>query len=195
MIIKKEFVFLIVFAFMISINNALGQSHENEYEELTDSIVTLVREIDDNRVVILIENEDFIIKVALSDYEDNIRNWLKELSVTSINRFLYAEVKKLLDMVLNEAKSTDIVSVSKLTDRGLILRLEFRIASLLENGKCLILNNKSNELISDIKLQKYSRYNGQLHVCDGRRFYVNGINILETQDMVTIMPNSNKERK
>ena len=179
----KKYV-LFVIAITLSINNVLGQLLESEEcEKVSDTKVTSVREIDDIKTVILLENENFFVKVALSSFEENIRNWLKEQG-TTLNH--YSDDKKLLDRVLNEAKSADTVNVSKITEIGMVSSLKFRMASLLENGKCFILSNKSNEIITEIKLQQYSRYRGPSHVCDGRRFYVNEILILETQDIVTV---------
>lgn len=87
----KRMLFLIVLLSLL-ITNVLGQPQKRKgEEELNDTIITLVKKIDDTKIVILLENEDFIVKVSLSNFKNNIDNWLKE------------EDKKLLDKVLKQS--------------------------------------------------------------------------------------------
>ena len=171
----KRILFLtILLPFLII--NVLGQSQKRE--ELTDTIITLVKEIEDTKIVILLENEDFIVKVSLSNFENDINNWLKE--------YPFLEDEKLLNIVLKRAKNTNIVNASKvITDGYLVSRLEYRIASLLENGQCLILSKKNNEIVSEIKRQTYSFYCGLLCGGGGRRFYINEILFFQVLDWIS----------
>ena len=172
-------IFFLTILLSLLITNVLGQSYERESEKLTDTIVTLVREIDDTKIVILLENKDFIVKVSLSDFKNDVDNWL-------IEHPHLKKDKKLLNVVLKQAISDNTVNASRIiTDRHLISRLEYRIASLLENGKCLILNKKNNEIKSEIKLQTYSYHCGPLCGIGGRRFYINEFLILEVMDWVS----------
>ena len=168
----------VLFILPITINVS-GQSQERK-EELSDTIVTLVKEIDNTNIIILLESQDFIVKVSLSDFKDNIDSWLKEHPHLK-------EDKKLLDILLRQTKSNNIVNASKITekDRRLTSRFEYRIASLLENGKCLILNKQTNEIIPEIKRRTYSYHCGFLCGSGGRRFYVNDILILEVMDWIS----------
>ena len=171
---KRIFFLTVLLSLLIA--NVLGQSH-NEVE--TDTIVTLVKEIEETKIVILFENKDFIIKMSLSDFKSDIENWL-------IKHPHIKGDKKLLDIVLKKAESNNTVNTSKIiTDVYLEERLKYRIASLLENGKCLILNKKSNEIISEIKIQTYSYRCGALCGEGGRRFYVNEVLFFKVRDWVS----------
>jgi len=174
---------LLIMLITISVS---GQSGERE--KITDTIVTPVKNmddikaivLDDIKTVILIENDNFIVKVSLSDFKNNIDNWLKEYPKLEKD-------KKLLDIILEQAKNNHVVNASKLieTDGFLVSRLEYRIASLLENGLCVILDKKSNEIVPEIKLQSYSYYCGPLCGHGGRRFFVNEILILKVMDWIS----------
>jgi DNA gyrase/topoisomerase IV subunit A len=174
----KRILFFTVLLSLV-ITNVLGQSQEREGEKLTDTIVTLVRGLDDTKIIILLENKGFIVKVSLSDFKNDVENWL-------IEHPHLKEDKKLLDIVLKQAESDNTVNVSRIiTDRRLFSRLEYRTASLLENGKCLVLNKESDEIVSEIKVQTYSYHCGFLCGDGGRRFYVNEILILQVMDWIS----------
>lgn len=156
--------------------NVSGQSSE----KVTDTLVTMVNKIVDDQTVILLDNKDFIIEVSLTDFKNDLDNWLKEHHIE--------EDEKLLNLVLQQAINEKKVNASKITnaDNDLLFRLEFRIASLLENGRCLILNKKSNEIISKVRLQKYIFFIAPEEFSSaGRRFYANEILILQVEDIIS----------
>lgn len=137
---------------------------------LSDTIVKLAKEIDDTKTVILLKNRDFVTNISLSDFKTHMDDRL------SLSPPKYYD-KKLLEEIMKKAKRRNTVNASKIKNRNLKESLEYRIAYLLTNGQCLILNRKTNEIMSKIRCQTY-----RLGVIQGRRFFVNDILILETID-------------
>jgi uncharacterized protein YlzI (FlbEa/FlbD family) len=147
-------------------------------EKVTNTTIKLVEKISDNNVVILLDNKDYIVKVSLSDFKNYIDRWFKEYSIK--------DDKELLDIILKQSNN-NIVNAAKIVEKKgyLTSRLEYSIAYLLENGKCLILSKKSNENISKIQLQTYNFYCGPECGAGGRRFYVDTRLIFEVMDWIS----------
>ncbi|MCL2132684.1 MAG: hypothetical protein FWH36_09615 [Lentimicrobiaceae bacterium] len=160
---KRTFFLTVLFTILVTIN-VLGQSQIREGETTKDTIITLVNRINDTKTVILLENKDFIVKVSLFDFKENFDNWLKKYPHLEMDR-------EVLKKILKQVKSNNIVNASKILESEKsdywIMRLGFRIADLLENGQCLILNKGNNEIISEIKMQTHSYICGPL--CGSRR--------------------------
>ena len=187
---NRLFLLIVIFSLLIT-TNVSGQDREiitNTIvfggdtifikEKITDTIVSLVKEIDETKTVILLKNRNFIVKVSLSEFKKHMDN-------RNIENPQYWD-KKLLEKVLKKAEKNNTINVSRLANnRYLKESLGFRIASLLQRGQCLILNKKTNEIVSEIRLQWYSSFNGALGGRGGRRFYVNDILILETVDLIS----------
>ena len=189
---NRLFLFIVIFSLLITTNNVSGQGREiikNTIvfggdtifikEKITDTIVSLVKEIDETKTVILLKNRYFIVKVSLSEFKNHMDNQY-------IENPQYWD-KKLLEKVLKKTEKNNTINVSRLANnRYLEENLDFRIASLLQKGQCLILNRKTNEIISEIKLQWYDLFTtGERIARSGRRFFVNEILILETVDLIS----------
>ena len=138
---------------------------------LTDTVTKLSKDIDDTKIVILLDDKDFLVKISLSDFVEYMDDRLL------MSNPQYYD-KKLLEEVLENAKRKNTVNASKIRNNNLRERLEFRTADLLTNGKCLILNKRTNEIIPEIRYQTY-----RLGVLQGRRFFVSDRLILETIDI------------
>lgn len=138
---------------------------------LTDTVAKLSKYIDDTKTVILLNNEDFAVKISLTGFIEYMDNRL------SISNPQYYD-KKLLEAVLKKTKRKNTVNTPKIRNKNLSESLEFRAADLLPNGKCLILNKRTNQIIPEIRYQTY-----RLGVVQGRRFLVNDRLLLETIDI------------
>jgi len=172
---KRIHIYITIFTLLISMN-AMGQSQEREGEDRTDTKITLLETIDNSQTVILFENEMFIVKTSLSNFKENIDNWLIKYPHLKSD-------KKLLKIVMKNAKKNSVVNASIIADNNKLLpRLQYRIADLLENGQCLVLNKKDNAIISEIKVQTYNYHCGALCGGGGRRFFVNDILLLQVMD-------------
>jgi len=160
--------------------NALGQSNEREGEEISETTINLIESIDDAKTVILFENKNFTIKTSLNNFKENIDNWLIE------HPGLISD-KELLNLVLERANNNNIIEASIIAKNSeLTSRLEYRIAALLESGQCLVLIKKENtQIVSEVKIQTYSYYCGPLCGDGGRRFYVNGILLMQVEDWIS----------
>lgn len=168
---------IVLFTLLITINVS-GQSQKSKGENRTNTKVTLLKEINDPKTVILLKKRGFIVKVSFSEFKDHMESWLLESSY----RQHYGE--KLLEIVLRKAEKNTI-NISNITDRYLKECLHGIIVELLENGQCLILNKKRNTIISEVTIQKYSYYYGPLFAGGGRRFFINKLLILEIRDWIS----------
>ena len=187
----KQILFLTIIFALLTTTNLSGQDRERIAgimvfgkdtlfikERITDTVVSLAKEIDETKTVVLLKNRNFIVKISLSDFKNHMDN-------RYIENPQYWD-KRLLEKVLKKAEKSNTINVSKLANnRDLKERLDFRIASLLQKGQCLILNRKTNEVVLEIRLQWYSSFNGALGGKGGRRFYINDILILETVDLIS----------
>lgn len=138
---------------------------------LTDTVTQLSKGIDDTKNVILLSDKEFTVKISLSDFVEYMDSRL------SMSNPQYYD-KKLLEEVLEKAKRKNKVNASRIRNKNLRESLEYRTADLLTNGKCLILNKRTNEIIPEIRYQTY-----RLGVLQGRRFFVSDRLILETIDI------------
>jgi len=138
---------------------------------LTDTVTQLSKGIDDTKNVILLSDKEFSVKISLSDFVEYMDSRL------SMSNPQYYD-KKLLEEVLEKAKRKNTVNASRIRNKNLKESLEYRTADLLTNGKCLILNKRTNEIIPEIRYQTY-----RLGVLQGRRFFVSDRLILETIDI------------
>ena len=170
---------LILFIALLSPLGSTAHTEDTNGETRTDSIASLLTNIDDTITVILIENENYIIKTSLSIFKTNIEEWL------TINPHLISD-QELLDLVLKESEKTNSINALTIAiEHNLKDRLEYRAADLLESGQCMIINKNTNECISTIKIQTFDLYCGSLCGYGGRRFFINDIQVLNVLDWVS----------
>jgi hypothetical protein len=188
----KRFFFLTILSTLLFVTNVSGQLREMQtdtveffsYEVgdttfvlsqlrviLSDTVIKLAQEINDTKIVNLLKNRDFEVRVSLPDFKNHMENKL------SLRNPQYYD-KKLLEEILKKAKKRNTVNASRTRNRNLKESLEYRIADLLTSGQCLILNRKTNEIMSEIRCYTY-----RLGIVQGRRFFVNNTLILETIDI------------
>jgi hypothetical protein len=174
----KQFSAIIIFLTLF-VNQAIGQDYNREGEKTRDTIIPLLRKPEFTKTVILFRNDTYIVRTSLISLKRNIESWVLKHPHLS-------EDKNLLKLILAEIEDTnevDAVTIAK--SNKLEHRLEYRLADMLENGSCYIINQKSNEMITTIKVQVYSYYCGLLCGDGGRRFFINGILLLKVMDWIS----------
>ena len=176
---KLKMFYIFLFTLLIS-TNVFGQLHEREGEETTDTTISLITIIDDSIKVILLDKNGFIVETSLRIFKENLDNWLIENPHLNDDR-------KLLNLIIEQAYKDNIIDATEIAKKNnLISRLEYRTADLLENGQCIVLTSSiKTEIVAEIKIQTYSYYCGPLCGDGGRRFFVNGILLLEVMDWIS----------
>ena len=173
---------LITFTILIFISfSVLGQNREGE--QTKDTMVSLLQNIDDEYTLILMVTDEYIIKTSYTIFENNLNMWLLE------NPHI-TDDKDLFEIVKNAKNKEFIINVEKILkekeeDHGLEKRLRYRIAYLLEEGKCLIIDKKNNKPISKIKVQTYIFNCGPLCGDGGRRFFIENIMFFGVMDWIS----------
>ena len=155
------------------------QTKLREGEERKDTLVTLLQNINNDKVIILLEDNDVIVKTPLSLFEKNLKLWLEKNPQLN-------EDKTLLDKIVLASKNKDVIDAEKIAEENKLKdRLGYRIADLLESGNCLIIDKKTMKPLTNIKVQNYSYFCGPLCGDGGRRFYVGNTMIFSVMDWIS----------
>jgi hypothetical protein len=174
---KYQILIMLLLSFCIHVVN--GQSNEREGEERIDTIINLLQSLDSDGTIILLENDNYIVKTTLNLFKENLNNWIQQHPRLEVD-------KKLLEVINLQSKKDIEVNAEKIAKRNdLEERLEFRIADMLENGKCLIFNKKKKKILTEVKFQTYSYYCGELCGDGGRRFFDNDFLLFQTEDWIS----------
>lgn len=174
----------IFFLTLIISTNVFGQSDIREGEETSDTTINLITEINDTISIILLDKMGYTVKTPLKQFKVNFNKWLKQ------HPHLHSD-RKLLNLIIEQSKDNCLINAAEIAaDNNLSNRLEYRLADLLSNGQCMVINKKQNkevilEVILEVKIQTYSYYCGLLCGDGGRRFFVNGMLLLEVMDWIS----------
>lgn len=170
--------YLWVLILLLSNNIALSQT--DDYPEIKKYRVKKIQKnLKDFKRIILIENEKYIVKASLSAFEEYLRNFVKE------HRHIKDD-KNLLNLISSQGKAKDEVNAVEIAKQyKLNDRLDYKTAYMLDKGKCQIIDKEKNEPIKKIKVEYYHNNCAPLCAVYGRRFYVNGLLILEIIDVVS----------
>ena len=122
-----------------------------------------------NKSVILYNKNDFSIKTPIGIFLLGYP-------------FLWGGYDDMKTKAINDSKTKDILILSD------YLKYDcdslFLLASYLENGNCLVLDKKSNQIV--ISVQVVNWVEGKpMQLRGGRRFYIDNVLFLQTVDMVS----------
>ena len=174
----KQFITILIALFPLVIPIIVsGQA----FETATDTLVAMVNKTNDAQTVTILDNNNLVVKISLSEFRNHIDNGLKRDSLSEY----YNKLLDILTLISKNEKSINISGLLK-ADNDLYRDFEYWIAFLLENARCLVLNTKTGEIISVVRLQKYIFYiaPGEFS-SEGRRFYANEILILQVEDVIS----------
>jgi len=175
---KTKFIFLIYFISLFPLA-ANSQNKLRAGEDRKDTLVTLMQNINNDKVLILFEDNDVIVKTSLSLFEDNMKQWLEDRSYLN-------DDKTLLDKIILASKDNDTINAEKIAEENKLKdRLQYRIADMLESGNCLIVDKKTTKPLTEIKVQTYSYFCGPLCGDGGRRFFVGNTMIFSVMDWIS----------
>jgi len=148
-------------------------------EESRDTIVNLLQNFGNEKVLILLSDEVIYVTTSLSLFKNNMNKWLEE------NPSL-KEDEKLLNLIIQQKNGNTIINAEKTAQiNNLEERLGYRIADLLDKGQCLIVNKKSMQPVKKVKIQTYSYYCGPLCGNGGRRYYINNMLFFKVMDWIS----------
>ena len=122
-----------------------------------------------NKSVILYNKDDFSIKTPIDTFLLGYP-------------FRWGGYDDMKTKAINDSKTKDILILSD------YLKYDcdslFLLASYLENGNCLVLDKKSNQIV--ISVQVVNWVEGKpMQLRGGRRFYIDNVLFLQTVDMVS----------
>lgn len=172
---KKRLNILGIFltAFVI---NLTAQPTQSLGEMQKDTLITLLQNKDSAKTVILLQKDGYVVKSSLNNLKENLDSWLSQHPNLSSD-------KELLQLILADSENHKEVDAEKIATRHKIApRLQYRLADMLEKGKCYIINRANGELVISIKVQTYNFHCGPMCGNGGRRFFINGILLLRVLD-------------
>ena len=162
----KKIIFLLVVALLIF---GCNKEKENDLNLLSIDLITSDNPTFFTKTVVLLENSDYLIKTNFDTYINSYPFGILQG---------YDEIK---EEVIQDSNNQDVLL---LTD---YLRLPkdstYILAYHLENGSCLIIDKKRNEIIPKIEMEEYMEGEPMMST-GGRRFYIKGDLFLETVDLI-----------
>lgn len=140
------------------------------------------------------ETKSINAPISMRIYEDNAYIIFTDYSsfILGLKDFInkhphIRDDKKLFDLVEEKAKSLineiDVMNICKA--HNLYWRLEFRIADLLEKGKCQVFNKSTNRFASKIELNNHGYQAAPLVGSGGRSFFADGQKFFEVEDWIS----------
>lgn len=166
---KLHYILLIVFVCLFS--SEIYAQNEKEY--VRDSTVLLKQILNRTQIVVLWENEEFIIKASYVDVEAYMNWWVEHYPNNKGDKMLLDSIRAYADM------QGDIHADKIAKSNALQNRLLYEIADLLSNGKCLVQYKKSDTIAREITLQYYEAFD-----VAGRRFYINKTLLFQTVEEI-----------
>lgn len=166
MAVKKIFFLIMAMVFIIGCE----KEEENDLNLLSIDLITNDSSILFSKTVILFEDSDYLIKT-------NFDNYINSYPYDILHG--YDEIK---EQVTQDSNNQNILSMTdylyQANDSTYIL------AYHLENGSCLILDKKRNEIIPKIEMEEYIEGKPMMST-EGRRFYIKGDLFLDTIDLTS----------
>jgi hypothetical protein len=122
--------------------------------------------------ILLLETDSFIVLATMEQFKKQFKKWIVKHPDLEEDKKLFQEIFK--DTLSKLIDASKIAIKLKLTER-----LEFRIADMLENGKCIIYNKKTKRLEKSVRNVKYSTGG-----YGGTQFKIGNTIILETIEWI-----------
>ena len=158
--------------FFLSILVSLIYSCNKDEIDIKGVTINLIKQEDPNiftKSVILYDQDDYLIKTPLDTF------------LLSYPFLLYG-YDDMKTKAINDGQSKDVLNVSdymKYNNDSI-----YTLAYYLENGSCLVRENKSNKVILTIQVETYME-GEPMASTGGRRFYINNKLFLETVDLIS----------
>jgi len=158
---------------------ASAQDKVREGEVRSDTVVSLLQVIDDPVSVVLFRNDSYVISASFTQFRTNLSEWISK------NPGIPGD-EKLLELVDKAAISAKVIDAAQIAEKSsLVLRLKYRMADLLQQGKCMIYDKKKYGPVKSITVQTWTYNCGPLCGDGGRRFLIDGTLLFEVIDWIS----------
>lgn len=159
---------------------AKAEESENNENEFKPSSYDETKLINQSNSLRLFEDDTHIIFSEYDTFILALRDWIVERPGIS-------DDEKLLQLIEGKAKNSQseisIVEVGR-THR-LFWRLQYRIAELLEDGKCRVFNKSTTKFVKKLEVNSHGHQIGPLAGAGGRRFLADGEIFFEVEDWIS----------
>ena len=173
----KKAVLAVVVLFLTVCASAQDKIREGEVRN--DTVVALLQVIDDPVSVVLFRNDSYVISASFTEFRTNLAEWINK------NPGIPGD-EKLLELVDKEAVNSKVIDAAQIAEKSsLVFRLRYRMADLLQSGKCMIYDKKKYGPVASITVQTYSYYCGPLCGDGGRRFIIDGALLFTVNDWIS----------
>ena len=158
---------------------ASAQDKIREGEVRNDTVVALLQVIDDPVSVVLFRNDSYVISASFSEFRTNLAEWISK------NPGIPGD-EKLLELVDKAAVNSKVIDAAQIAEKSsLVFRLRYRMADLLQSGKCMIYDKKKYGPVASITVQTWSYVCGPDCGDGGRRFLINDTLLFEVIDWIS----------
>ena len=160
--------------FLETTDSFIGYKDKNEVGE---KITVSLMERDDysvfEKMVVLYENESYLIKAPLSHF-------LSEMDKNYLHK--YDEHISSLEKVISDGQKSNLLLSSSYFDKH---RIDYVLAHFLEYGQCYIYDKKDKKTVKQITVEYWGDSSAPLAGAGGRRFYINNVLFRETTDWIS----------
>ena len=141
-----------------------------------------VKHIQNEPIITLLEDEDYMVITELKKLQIHIITFMKNYP----NSFSF-ENKLLLNNINNTLKSNvKIINAKTIcSNHDLNYCLRNHAITMLEIGKCQVLNKKTCEIIKDVKIKEYGYQLGPLCGQGGRIFLIEDKEFISVMDWIS----------
>ena len=147
---------------------------KEEGEKITVSLMERDDYVVFEKMVVLYENENYLIKAPLSHF----------LSEMDKDYFVhrYDEHISTLEKVISDGQKNNLLHSSSYFDNH---RIDYVLAHFLEYGQCHIYDKKNRKNVKQITVEYWGHSPAPLAGAGGRKFYINNGLFLETTDWIS----------
>ncbi len=125
------------------------------------------------KAYVLIDTDSFIVSTTFEKLHNAFKPWISEKSNSDEDKELFKEITK-------HANDNPVYVNRIATPWKYERRLIYKIADLFESGDCLVYNKMTQHVEPTVTIKEYQSPVGY----DGRKFYVDSIEIFKTMDRI-----------
>lgn len=171
---------ILVLFFMLVCHRSYGQTtaklmHRGDFRFYKEAMITTQDSsiiANGARLLIFRQSGKYILFTTCNLFQQDLKEFISEYHI-SWDRELLAQMKHQTDnpLIADEIAQTPLAK----------MRVDLRVASLLQQGKCLVYNKQTKTLERNIVVKWYR--SGKKCIAEGKIFYVRNSEILVTQEL------------
>ncbi len=166
----------LIFTFLLAMHAPAGSTAQTQ--TASDSTIQTLQKIDDLSSIVLFRNDQYVISASLKAFNAHFDTWLR-------NNPGVPGDDKLRELITNAAKSSQVIDAVQLAEKhNVLLRLNYRLADMLQAGQCMVYDKKTFGPVASVTMQRFTSACGKNCTEHGRRFLLNAVMLFSVIDEI-----------